>query len=36
MISIRIYKDITQGRLLVNFEILPGVVHKRSNLIILS
>jgi len=32
----RIYKDIPQGKLVVNFETLPRFVHKRSNSIILS
>jgi len=29
MISIRIYKDIPQGKLVVNFETSPRVVHER-------
>jgi len=36
MISIRIYKDIPQGKLVVNFRILLGGVYKRSNSIILG
>ena len=31
MISIRIYKDIPQGKLVVNFETSPRVVHKRNS-----
>jgi len=36
MISVGIYKDIPQGKLVVNFETSPGGMHKRNNSIILS
>ena len=36
MISIRIYKDIPQGKLVVNFRTSPRGVHKQSSSIILS
>jgi len=35
MITIRIYKDMPQGKLVVNSETPPRVVHKRSSSIIL-